>query len=281
MWSTHARRGQGRELALWALTLAFGCGGGGATRARDGGPPALAPVCGPDAPCAGGARCLDGQCVQLCAHDTDCGTRERCATDGALAGLCVSRGTAAPLDACAGKLCAGATPACHPTTGACVACTSASECSGNDAVCNRALGSCTGAEAVLCAPCNGDADCGSSADKRACVALDVPFERVCVPGCDDDSGCPPGFACSPTRKACLPEHGSCTSYRAGVRGDSCMTAADCSAPGLPAGSVLSGVCSGSKCALGCEQTLDCPGTMLCSGLVCVPGADGGLSDGGV
>jgi hypothetical protein len=247
--------------------------------APEGGLPALPAECGPDLRCAAGQGCFDRRCVPLCTVDQDCASRERCAQEGSATGLCVPRDQPPPVDLCAGKLCVAPRPACHPLTGACVACTEAEQCSADRPVCDRGRGECVVAASELCAPCNSSRECAGEL-ALGCMSSEQPFERACVPSCSDASACPQGFACSPARKVCLPRRGSCTAYRHALDATPCSTAGDCSALGVVQPSAQQGTCVAGACALGCEQTSDCPGVLVCSELSCREPSGAGPSDGG-
>ena len=264
----------------WAVPMAGGGACGADSRGVvEGEPPALPAECGPDLRCAAGEGCFERRCVPLCTSDDECASRERCAHEGAATGLCVARAEPPPADPCAGKLCVAPTPACHPVTGACVGCTEAEHCPAELPVCDRGRGQCTSASAELCAPCNASADCAGEG-QAACTPTDEPFERVCVPGCSASQACPPGFACSPARQVCLPRRGSCTAYRNAIASRGCHDAGECSALGVGAPSAYQGTCVAGACALGCEQTSDCPGALVCSELSCREPAGPGGADGG-
>jgi hypothetical protein len=247
------------------------CGDGASPAAPEGGLPPLSAECDSTVRCKEGESCLDRRCVALCKRDDDCATRERCAREGTAQGLCVAGDLLPVVDPCAGKYCAAEAPACHPVAGTCVACTGAEHCPAATPVCDRGRGECVAAVAALCAACESDADCGESdaGVPFSCVATDQPYERVCLPsGCGGEGDCPPGFACSPARSVCFPRRASCTAYRNGIAGVSCSDALACSALGVAARSIHEGTCVAGACALGCEQTSDCPGALVCSEQAC-------------
>ena len=202
--------------ARW-LSLVLACGGLFGCDGREGGdaPKAELPrpsvACDPDHPCSDGRLCLDAYCVTRCSGDAECAARERCVD-----GLCAATGEALRPDPCAGTLCGGERPVCHPGSGECVVCTLPEHCPASQPVCDRARGVCTERVGSLCAPCNEDTDCdGFEGRSRSCVAFDEPYERACVPAeCARDADCPGPFKCLPSRGVCAPVAGSCTAYHA-------------------------------------------------------------------
>lgn len=276
--------------ACFLLTLVAACEEPKRGSLPEGGPPpAPPPECDPDHPCPEGQVCALSRCYGTCAGDEDCSARERCAQTGALSGLCVARGEPLPSDVCEGKLCPADTPVCHPVSGQCVGCTQASHCTPELPVCDRGLGQCVARAEGVCAPCNDDQDCAATDDERdlRCVALEEPFERVClVAGCASDTDCPPIFECLPGPRACVPRRGSCTAVRAAQEQRACEDHRACSAHGLPSESPYAGTCHGERCAFGCVTSQECPGELVCAPPVCVsdPASDAGPAagaDGGV
>ena len=272
------------QASAWALLAGLvACGTESSRGAPEGGLPALPGECGGNLRCAEGQGCFERRCVQLCTGDQHCAPREYCALEGSATGLCVPGDQPPPQDPCAGKLCLSPTASCHPLTGSCVACSEGRECPPGSPVCDRGRGLCVAQTGELCAPCNADADCVDSSDASAalkCVATDVTFERTCVPACSAENACPAGFVCSPARKVCVPRRGTCTSYRHAIAATACAEAADCSALGVAAHSGDEGTCVAGRCALGCEQTSDCPGVLVCSELSCRAPQDADGPDGG-
>jgi|GEM_PF-6491016 len=271
-------------LLLWSL-VSPGCG---SDAPRESGenvePQPAAPECGVDRPCSGGQLCLSARCYPTCTSDEQCSNRERCVQSGGQRGACVGVGDAGtPVEPCAGTSCFGATPVCHPVSGACVACSAAEHCGGGAPVCDRGRGVCVAPAQELCAPCESASDCGAAPDAGGdalkCVALMQPFEQVCVrANCGSDEDCPQAFECLPSLRVCTPRRGSCTAYRAASEARDCRSDVDCSALDVGVGAPESGVCHQGRCAFGCVATPDCPGARVCTPPVCEgPARDAGAA----
>jgi hypothetical protein len=266
---------------VWLALALFGCGNSAQPKAPvDAGRLRVQPECDPDRTCPTGQLCALNHCYAACADDTDCSARERCANEGALAGLCIAAadgGVAA--DPCDQAVCGGATPVCNPRSASCVACTAAEHCSGEQPICDRGRGMCVARPVPdLCQPCNVSADCraGDAGVSLSCFELTAAFERVCLPTCSEDTGCPAGFECSPGLKACVPRNASCTAYAAARAMSPCRSSVDCSALGTQSISPLSGACRDQHCAFVCLTSADCQGGLACTGAVCVePSTDAG------
>lgn len=227
----------------------------------------------PEMPCPDGEVCLQGRCYPPCATDFDCAQTEQC-DEGVCTPRTRPRPDAGPLDAgstdpCDGVTCEGATPACHPVNGMCVACLSLSQC-GVGELCDVSRGVCRMVTPQPCSPCDGDAQCSGA----SCLMLDEDFERVCVVSCADGTACPTGLECEPGTNRCLPRVGSCTGYLAAVTSRSCLADEDC----VPFGSAAAaGQCEGAippdttgVCRQPCGLATDCPSDFTCTDGFCRP-----------
>ncbi len=258
----------------WLFFL-VGCSNEGAPKGdlEDAGPVLAPPECTTDRLCSENRLCLSGRCYAACTADEQCSTREQCVLGGGQRGTCLLRPDAGPApDPCAGKICLGATPVCHPTAGLCVACTGDEHCGPEAPICDRGRGVCTTRSGGLCAPCAVDDDCAAGAAPGTavtCVAIAAPREQVCLQsGCSSDAECPAAFECLPSLRVCTPRRGTCTAYQAAESSRACTTEADCSALDVVSGSPQSGVCHQAHCAFGCVATPDCPGSRICTPPVC-------------
>ncbi|MFT3923105.1 MAG: hypothetical protein QM778_11260 [Myxococcales bacterium] len=275
MQRARLKRGVVGGLILWAVIGGFGCSSeAGSNEPASAVPQPVAPECTADKPCIEGRLCLSGRCYPACSSDVQCSSRERCVQSGGQRGVCVAQSDAsAPEDPCAGQVCGGTTPVCHPTAGSCVACSADEHCAGATPVCDRGRGTCVASAVALCAACETAADCGAAGDAGgpalSCVELGHPFEKVCLRGpCAQDADCPTAFECLPSLKVCIPRRGSCTAYRAAVLARTCSEDADCSALDVAPGAPESGICHLGHCAFGCVATPDCPGSRVCTPPVC-------------
>ncbi len=234
-----------------------------------------------EVPCPAGEVCLQGRCYPRCGSDLDCAQTEQCDD-----GVCVARTRerpdaglpdSGPVDRCEGVDCASPTPACHPTTGECVACLDISQCTPGS-VCDVARGVCRPFAPRACSPCDTDVQCmdPEGATVGSCVTLEGTggyFERVCVlTGCTDVDTCPTGLDCRDDR--CVPRVGTCTGFIAAIERRGCNADEECGPFGAPA---AEGQCEGAGmdggtgvCLQPCGLSTDCPDGMTCTDGFCRP-----------
>ncbi len=181
-------------------------------------PPDAAPAGSPCTPCAApgdcaasgpGAQCSTllggGFCTATCGADGACDPGYRC-----VFGQCLPAGFR--CDACAVRPCA------------------------EDRRCNLDTGTCD-PRVRRCGACGTDDDCEQGLGCRP-----LGLGRSCLPGCDDDGGCPDGFRCD--LGLCVPNAGFCDNC-GGCGGD------------RPVCNFLTGMC------LACGPGFPCPDGALC------------------
>jgi hypothetical protein len=229
-----------------------------------------------------GARaCVTGVCDT---KDNDCGIAngDACpSTDsgaaGCRSGACVTTGpNAGKCEGCATDAnCTGSTPACSPTTNACVECTktNVSACSGYVPVCN--------VNTNICAACAAD---NGSTNPLACLTAAAPF---CAPvgacsRCTTNTECGgtshPGPVCDVHTGACS----ACTDSKECGTGYWCKTGGKatgvCSAL-LPNGASLpSSPSSLSTCTDAVASEVCASGTCNTQDNACGPAPDAGVKD---
>lgn len=221
-------------------------------------------ACTTDPDCTGVNKfCVRGSC-EACRTNTDCG---------------VAAPVCSPVDnrchlSCIGDAavtCAGDTPQCDTTTGACVGCLTAANCPAQAPLCEPTTKTCvqctTNSECPATRPhCFlGDFTCVECATTADCTGGKVcdPRERRCVVVCTSDMQCGGNTPkCDTATGACVqclamadcsthPTTPLCNTMR-GDRCVQCITGADCNAD---AGTPL---CDQDRCVQ-CRDNKDCPG----------------------
>jgi hypothetical protein len=203
--------------------------------------------CTIDVSCPAAApHCLEGSCV-TCISNADC--------SGATP-TCWSSDYQCHMACTSSMMCPQNAQLCTPT-GACVGCTTASDCAADAKLCDTATQQCvecqtsgdcpTSAPFCLlregkCAQCLSNADCGTAA------AICDPDGFTCRPGCTDNAGC------STAAPYCDTITSSCVE---------CLTSAQCAGTATP-------ICDpGGRCVL-CAADTDCPmASPFCQMSICV------------
>lgn len=238
---------------------------------------ALSLVAGCSAPIAGGdagmdARVACGRESEACCAGGACAATLRCDRMGTMTCVRVDAGEGDGGDPCLSAGCTAPTPYC--IAGTCVACESASDCSGATPVCDEARGVCVARDANPCSPCNVDADCmGLGVCTRRISA--TFSERVCLPAPEGTPPvCPPGLTTiDAPAGTCIPFPVlSCTHFALSRATAACVTGADC----VPLGAVreldwYDSFCFMDQCFLPCSNEGSCPENLpTCTSFGCTP-----------
>lgn len=163
----------------------------------------------------------------------------------------IDAGPDAPTTLTCAATCAGATPVCDTTTGACVGCLSNTDCSGATPACSP--------QSKMCVACVGDTDCsGATPACSATTATCVPCteDKHCgsaTPACNKNTAtcvaCTSDAHCAADGKVCDEPSAMCVG---------CTANTECASPAAPTCDLSNRTCRGCQSDSECARLTDTP-----------------------